>query len=246
MNPARELHAILTRWKDVPQGQSVYNVRTGALESDPDGTEHYDLIRAGWLLGEVKREIDLLEARGEEVEYLRVFLPQWYDALYLPSHQWMSVISSGAQVVTPATLATLASFAALLDTTRIRPYPTDQIAMDVSKAAAEDIFSVLRERDDLPDETRGYVFGLLDEIRTLLDANDLRVTTDLVRRINELRGWLATYVDHLEATNDTTVASKLKRAAMSLVPKARSTFLATGFALGVAADTLAITQGLSG
>lgn len=191
MNPARELHTILVRWKDVPNGQSVYNVRTNAVNADPDGTEHYELIRAGWLLGEVMREIDALDARGEDVGYLRVFLPQWYDALYLPGHQWMSGISSGAEVVTPATLATLASFAALLDTTRIRPYPTDQLAMDVSKAAADDIFSVLRGRDDLGDDTRGYVFGLLDEIRTLLDESDLRVTTDLVKRINELRGWLA-------------------------------------------------------
>ncbi len=246
MNPARELHALLTSWKEVPKGASIYNERTAAVELPEEGRQHYELIRAGWLLGESKREIDALETRGEDVSHWRVFLPEWYDALFLPGHAWMSGFNTTTQVISPSTLASLASFAAYLDTTRMRPYPTDQVAIGVSKAAAEDIFSVLRERDDLSDETRGYVFGLLDEIRTLLDANDLRVTTDLVRRINELRGWLATYVDHLEATNDTTVASKLKRAAMSLVPKARSTVLATGFALGVAADTLAITQGLSG
>lgn len=246
MNPARELHTLLTRWRMVARSQSVYNVRTDASNSVADGTEHYELIRAGWLLGEVKREVDALENRGEDVAYLRVFIPQWFDALYLPGHQWQSGMSSDAEVVSPSTLATLASFAAYLDTTRIRPYPTDQVSVDVSKAAAADIFGVLSERDDLSDETRGYVFGLLDEIRTLLDANDLRVTTDLVRRINELRGWLATYVEYLEENNNTTVASKLKRAAKSLVPKAKSTVLATGFVLGVAADALAITQGLSG
>lgn len=244
MNPARELHAMLLQWKVVPKGQSVYNVRTNAAESAPDTTEHYDLIRAGWLLGEVKRAIDLLEASGEDMSAFRTFIPGWYDALYLPGHQWMGGMGGTTEVVSPGTLATLASFAQYLDKSRIRPYPADAIGFETSKLAADDILTVLRDQDDIAPDEKQYVFQLLDEIRSLLDAKDLQVSVDLIRRINELRGWLTAYEAYLEDKQPgSEVIKKLKKAARVLMPSSKLLFGATGYALGVTADFLAITQG---
>lgn len=244
MNPARELHSLLSEWRNVPKGSGVLNERTAVPDDLAPMNGYTRLVQASWYLGEIGRSLDLLEAAGENVESYRAFIPAWWNALYLPDTVWNAGMSGATQVVPWDTLATLDMYAAFLDKTRIQPYPGTQAGFAISKAATVEILNVLRERQDIAPEIKQYVFQLLDEVRSLLDADDLRVSTDLIRRVYELKGWLGVYVDYLEEQQPgNSVVKKLKKAAKTLLPPGRVVFGAAGYALGATADVLSITQG---
>jgi hypothetical protein len=244
MNPARELHDLLKEWQIVPKGSGVLNERTAVPESLAPMNGYARLVRASWYLGEIGRSLDLLESAGENVESYRAFLPAWWNALYLPDTVWNAGVSSASRVVPWDALATLDMYATFLDKTTLQPYPGTGVGFATSKAATTDILKVLRERQDIQDETKQYVFQLLDEVRSLLDAEDLRVSTDLIRRVNELKGWLGVYADYLEEREPgNVVVKKLKRAAKVLLPPSKLLFGAAGYTLGAAADLVQITQG---
>lgn len=244
MNPARELHAILTEWQLVPGGTSVFIARTGSADGDGDLEGYARLIRASRLLGEVERSLDVLEEAGEDVESFRAFVPAWWNAVYLPDTNWSATASYNMDVIGWDTLATLRMLAGFLDKTRIRPYTADLGSFESARDANRQIIETLRAQEDIEPDEKQYVFELLDQIRSLLDAEDLRVSTDLIKRVNELRGWLAAYEDYLEDKEPgNVVVKKLKKAAKLLVPRGKLLFGAGGYVLGVTADVLSLTTG---
>jgi len=242
MNPARELHTLLHEWRVVGKGTHIQGVRGATATESEDYVSQQ--IRACWLLGETERALAELERVGDDVAPFRTFLPKWWAAVVLPDEAWRSGTQNQKIVISADTLATLASFASYLDKSSLKPFQVDPVSLDSSKAAISEIIMTLKEQDDLSNDTRGYVFALTDEIRTLLDASDARIDVDLIRRINELRGWLAEYEAYLEdKAPGTAVVKTLRRAARVLMPRTKVAFGIAGYALGVVADTLALTQG---
>jgi len=242
MNPAQELLLLLDQWKSVPKGSGIQGVRSGTATPDEDFT--HQQIRAGWLLGETERAITALERSGEDMSAFRTFLPKWWNAIVLPNEKWNENAQNAKVAIGPDTLAMLSAFGAYLSKSSLKPFQADPVTLNSSRAAVDEILDTLGEQDDLGADTRTYVFALADEIRTLLDATDARIDVDLIRRIHELRGWLAEYEAYLEdKAPGNPVAKKLRRAARALMPGTKIAFGVTGYALGVVADTLALTQG---
>ncbi|MFK4804321.1 hypothetical protein ACI3KX_00500 [Microbacterium sp. ZW CA_36] len=244
MNPARELHKLLFEWRTVPGGSSILNVRTAVPDELAPMNGYTRLVSASWYLGEVGRSLDTLEAAGEDVEAYRAFLPAWWDALYVSNQPWNAGTNGETDTVPWDSLATLNMYAGYLDKTRIQPYLGDVGGFVAARNATDQIVTTLRAQGDIDPDTKTYVFELLDQIRGMLDAEDLRVHRDLIRKVNELRGWLAVYEDFLEAkAPGNPIIKKLKKAAKTLVPPSKLLFGAGGFALGAAADLVQITQG---
>lgn len=243
MNPARELHSLLSEWAVIPKGNGIIGVRTLIPPEDPEDGSLWQVYRATELFGEVKRSLELLEASGENVAAFRNFLQAWWEAVVMPNVQWNSGHTNQQTVISKDTLAALDAYAVFLEKTQLRPYPAQVEGFAKSRDAAETILNVIREQDDIEDDERTYVFQLLDEIRSLLDAQDLRVSSDLIRRVNELRGWLTAYEDYLESKEPgNPVVKKLKKAAKILLPPGKLFFGTAGYALGATANILAITQ----
>lgn len=247
MNAASELHNLFERWAVIPAGQSIWTVRMtsipGNLESEQDPK---NLLRAGQLLGEVQQALDFLESAGEQVHFFRDFMDSWVDAMWLPGHQWQTGYSGDKQVIPTGVLSTLGAFAAFLDKTTLRPRPADAASFAAAREASEEILTVLREQTDIEDDERLYAYKLLDSIRSLLDAKDLRVNAQLIARVYELRGWLADYTEYLEAQQPGNPFVKtLKKAARKLLPPVIKAYSGGATALGVYGDIAALTQGPS-
>jgi hypothetical protein len=245
MNAARELHSLYDAWATIPTGHSIWNVRVASVPGKPESQQDpINLVRAARLLGEVQQALDELERAGEPVDFFRSFVPEWVDALYLPAYAWQSGVSSSTQVIPSNTLSTLGAFATYLDKTTLRPRAADAASFASARQASEQILTVLRDQDDLEDDERLYVFKLLDSIRSLLDAKDLRVNAQLIARVNELRGWLLDYEEWLESQQPgNPVVKLLRRAARQLLPPAAKAFAVGSGALGVVSDIGALTAG---
>lgn len=243
-NAARELADLLKAWTRVEYGKTVYLSRGSATQVEPAFID--EQVRACGLLGQVGEILQAMEQAGEDTEHYRVFLPKWWNAVVLPNEHWGESQNHerGRALWEPETLASLRGFAAYLDKTELRSAQMTPESRMSSRSAVDDVMDILRNDVTMSDDIRRYVFGLATEIRTVLDSDDARVDVDLVRRINELRGFLGELADALEKSRDESTQKtgrRLKTAYRKIAPRATKAGVAIGFGLAAVSDALQIS-----
>lgn len=219
---------------------------------DTDGPWLRDQIRACWLLGEVERELATIAKRGADVSAFETFLPAWWNAVVLPNEAWNASPNRNGQaprrVITKEALATLAGCAAYLDATSTTSvYRTSKEGLHNSRAALDDLTDLLQSQDlPLSEEARTYTYALIEEIRALMEDSGGLIGIDLIRRIHELQGFLASLAADLDISESgNTVAARIRLVVRKLRPVVLPVAGVAGYMLGVTADTLALTQAIN-
>lgn len=238
---------MLAPWAKQSKGGSIHATRGGGRQGS--GLEYVrQQVRACWLLGETSLTIDRLSAAGEDVASFQTFLPSWWQAVTLPQESWTGSAQSEKVVIAPDTLATLAGFAAYLDKTQLQPFEATKESVEQSRDALADLLDLLQSQElRVSPDGRTYVFALLDEVRTMLDASAGMIDLDLIRRIHELQGFLSTLASDLEFREaDNKVAVRLRQIIRRVTPIAIPVASVAGYMLGVASDTLALTAAVLG
>lgn len=236
-NAALELAHLLYTWRVVPAGRTVIEVRggTSGLQANQ--------VRASTLLASVLQAIAALEAAGEPVDHYEVFIPAWSDAVFFPNEAWNTAVSGVRSVLSEQDIAALRGLGRYLDKSGFKTLPATPDSLAAARESVASIVEVLRELD-LDDATSHYVFTLVTEVRTILDAEAAELSVDLIRRVNELRGALADIADRVEAEQPTSEAPNLLRsAAQRLLPHAVKGVIAIDLGLNTAANYIQLTQG---
>jgi len=241
---------MLTPWALIDAKKSIYATRGGdARRPDKGGSWLTNQIRACWLLGEVERKLQQLSMQGTDVSAYESFLPSWWNAVVLPNEGWNTTQSSNTQqqkrVITQDSLATLAACAAFLDVVSTNTtYRTSSESLGRARDALDEITDLLSGPEvSLSGEGRAYVYQLITEIRSMFDASAGSIEFDLVRRIHELQGFLATIASDLESAEPGNKVAERIRAVVRVVrPIILPAAGIAGYALGMTADVLAITQ----
>ncbi|MDH6181416.1 hypothetical protein M2152_001598 [Microbacteriaceae bacterium SG_E_30_P1] len=248
-NPAQELHEVLSKSVAVAKGRTIFSVRGGGTRTR--GTELgfvQSQIRACWLLGETNRLLDKFDGAGEDMASFRIFLPQWWDAVVLPKENWSAASQTDRAFISAEALASLANFGAYIakSTPAYIQVSSDSVAQ--SRRALDELLGLL-DSDELRlnPEAQVYVFGLITEVRTLLEAANGSIDLDLVARIHELQGFLSTLANDIEYREaDSKVAVRIRQVVRRITPVVLPVVGAAGYMLGFAADTMAITDALGG
>lgn len=244
-NPARELATILEQWREIPRSKTVYQVRNGSDENDVVEGNVGLFINAGSLLAQVLQRIELMESVGDStVGYYRGFVPRWWDAVTVPNQSWASTESVSRELFSQDLTAILHALAGYFDRASPNLQSPSADVLANSKEGVQELFDLLRGEDcPVAGFDKDYVFSLLTEVRTMLDAAESGIDFDLVRRVNELRGSLDFLMERISEENEPTGFSERVRTALRKVtPITVNTVRTAGFVLDAANNIRQLTS----
>ncbi|MDF2563037.1 MAG: hypothetical protein K0R99_4483 [Microbacterium sp.] len=242
-NPARELASLLTAWRTIPRGHGVYTVRG----MDSQSVESWRTqVHAAGLLHDVDRFLTAMETAGYDVAHYQEFIPAWSRAIFVPDRHWGQGANGDEHVYDAPPVAMLRAAADLFDNTELTVTLSAERTNRSVSAIDEIAHSLADPNIALTGPERRYVFELLNSCRTVFQESELLGTVDLLRRVHELLGTLTMIAEALSGDPETVgIAKRLQKLAREVVPYL--TFgakLGAGF-LGVGADTIQITDGIS-
>jgi hypothetical protein len=167
------------------------------------------------------------------------------NAVFFPNEAWNTAVSGVRSVISEQDMAALRGLGRYLDKSGFKTLPATPDSLAEARDSVSDIVGVLCDLD-LDDPTSHYVFTLVTEVRTILDAEAAELSVDLIRRANELRGALADIADRVEAEQPGGEApGRLRTAARWLLPHSVKGVIAIDLGLNTAANYIQLTQGLS-
>ena len=175
MNPANALADLIETWH-VPARVTPQSVRfNGAVDSAEFWKGHRTAAR---YLMEIEDALTALEAAGENVDFYRETVPAWYRAVFSQSVPWSTQTNDSIRrVSTVAEIRLLRALGAHIAAVKWVP-PLDNDHLNSLRDALNRARELVLADDDLLEEVKRYILGLIHEASECLDDSQL---TDAVR-----------------------------------------------------------------
>lgn len=180
-NPAAELYDIFTEWRTA-DGTSNFK-RRGM--SDEAGRAQVQ--RAMALLGQVKAEIDALDAAGRRVSSYKEAYTEWLFAILAVSTGWRGQSAAESDFSDTGTnaLDTLADMLDHLPGSRL-----DRTAVGVLHARLEAVLTAVDEDDSLDDRLKRHIRQAVRNVQTCVDEFETTGESATMAALDAL--WAAT------------------------------------------------------
>lgn len=212
-NPARELHALYSDWRERAAGGRGTQFLTVVNADTAEGNR--EILKAFRLLARIDDLLSLMAAEGLKVEVYRRQYPRWaYGVIGRRASGWSAQINSDA-VMTEADMDQIEAFASFLDGKVLEIEPSGIPTLRSVLAQAR---GLLENDESIDHHLRLYLHRLLHEMQSALDDEAVGVGFDLPEAVRRL--WVA-----LRAAES---ASEDKKAEWMAIWKQIATGIASG------------------
>jgi hypothetical protein len=232
MNAARELADLLKAWAMVGKTQRVVQVHGG------DNREAWSRhVHAMDLVAQVNRVLLAMEAAGRPTEHYRRSETEWVKGIIVPNVQWSAQHQSDVVLVAQTTIDQLHALADVIDGNP-EAYQLEEAGRTQSLGALEELVELLNDDEiTLSVHERRYVFELITALKTALTEHETFDAIDLLRRINELVGYLTHLAEQVDVLGDKKLATRIRDLGRKVRPIAFRTAIVGAAAIQTAAAT---------
>ncbi|WP_139206973.1 hypothetical protein [Geodermatophilus poikilotrophus] len=196
-NAAALLADLIEEWT-IPKGQTSLGHRREVASKL--GSDVWSLHqRAVGYLVQIERDLDALQAAGDDVDYYIETVPSWYQAVFSVAAGWDNAVGSTVRVTDPRDLRLLRALAGTVDTARLSPkLPAEQLAdLRIAVKEAGDLVAGAGE-DVLKDGPRRYLLGLIFEASKVIEEIEVFGSAALRSVTFELGGAMGAVAELVE------------------------------------------------
>ena len=193
-NAAALLADLLEEW-DVPQGQSASTQRQKVAQAKSTTFWSMHKLAVGYLL-QLERDLDALEAAGDQVSFYRETVSSWYAGVFAYATGWQGGVSSKTPVLDRLELRLLRALAGQIDAMRLSPRLAASQLADISDALNE-AWELIdgAEEGVISEAAKRYLLGLIFEASKVIEEIDTFGTAALRSLTFELGGGMGSVAE---------------------------------------------------
>jgi len=192
---------LLAAW-NVPAGSTPLTVRKASIAAQESSLWDVERRAIGYL-EQVERDLDAMEAFGEDVTYYRECMPVWWAAVFSFDLGWQQSLNTSVSLMDRGELRLLRALAGQIDTMRLSPrvQPGQLAAL---RAKLEESLQLVQatQPPTLDDAAKRYMLTLVHEALRVVDEVDLVGAASVRRVVFELGGAMTTVAEQTPDENE--------------------------------------------